>query len=125
PNNQIFIAQLSVWDSENDAHEFFDAYVKRTKLRYPEANQLDTPNPESVSSNSKIERRDSYSWKTNEGGVTIELCGSRVIVFEGVPNGVDPKNLVLTSVTFSGSSYYDDVCFYLKVLASRAFSSIR
>src|SRR6185369_6651018 len=26
PNGQIFLSQLTVWDTENDAREFFDAY---------------------------------------------------------------------------------------------------
>ena len=38
----MFLAQVSVWDTENDAREFFDAYVKRTELRYPGAEQLDS-----------------------------------------------------------------------------------
>ena len=34
PKGEVLIASLSVWDTENDAREFFDAYVKRTELRY-------------------------------------------------------------------------------------------
>ena len=30
----VFIAQLSTWDTENDAREFLDAYAKRTWRRY-------------------------------------------------------------------------------------------
>ena len=35
PKGEVLIASLSTWDTENDAREFFDAYVKRTQLRYP------------------------------------------------------------------------------------------
>jgi len=30
---EVFMAQLTAWDTESDAREFFDAYVKRTKVR--------------------------------------------------------------------------------------------
>src|SRR5713226_1351786 len=43
PQGEILIASLSVWDTENDAREFFDAYVKRTELRYPGAEKLGIP----------------------------------------------------------------------------------
>jgi len=72
PNNQVFIAQLSVWDTENDAREFFDAYVKRTDLRYPGAKKLDG-------------LQESVSWQTNEGTVIIERRNLRVLILEGIP----------------------------------------
>ena len=34
---EVFIAQLTAWDTENDAKEFFDAYAKRIGKRYPDA----------------------------------------------------------------------------------------
>ena len=37
---QVLLAHVSAWDTENDAREFFDAYVKRTAKRYPEATLL-------------------------------------------------------------------------------------
>src|SRR5258708_23017730 len=37
---EVLMTSLSTWDTENDAREFFDAYVKRTELRYPRARQL-------------------------------------------------------------------------------------
>ncbi|HUS09988.1 MAG TPA: hypothetical protein VMZ30_05935 [Pyrinomonadaceae bacterium] len=86
PNNQIFLAQLSVWDTENDAREFFDAYVKRTKLRYPGAKELER-------TGLKPETRNSYSWQTNEGEVTIEIRGLRVVILEGIPDGADSNAL--------------------------------
>jgi hypothetical protein len=82
PNAQVFLSQLTVWDTENDAREFFDAYVKRTELRYPGAKEADSP---LVS-----ERRE---WSTNEGNVVIELRGQRVVILEGIPVGVDTNSL--------------------------------
>ena len=88
PNaGDVFIAQLSVWDTERDAREFFDAYVKRTALRYPEAVRLDSPTPESQTSNSRLETRNSQSGRTAEGAGVIELRGTRVLIQEGGPNG--------------------------------------
>jgi hypothetical protein len=89
PNDQVLLAQLTAWDSENDAREFFDAYVKRTSLRYPDAKVIET-----ATQNSKLETRNLYSWQTSEGAVTVELRGSRVAILEGVPDGVDASVLM-------------------------------
>ena len=89
PNDQVLLAQLTAWDSENDAREFFDAYTKRTRLRYADAKEQETP----AAQNSKAEIRNSYSWQTGDGLVTIELRGSRVVILEGVPAGVDSNKL--------------------------------
>ena len=78
PKGQVFLAQVAVWDTENDAREFFDAYVKRTELRYPGAKP--------VESSPASERR---AWGTSEGGVVIELRGLHVVILEGVPEGAD------------------------------------
>jgi hypothetical protein len=87
PNNQVFLAQLSVWDTENDAREFFDAYVKRTELRYPGAKELKR-------TGLKPETQNSHSWQTNEGEVTIDLHGLRVVILEGIPDGTAPHALL-------------------------------
>src|SRR4029079_1931328 len=42
PHGALFLSQLTVWDTEKDAREFFDAYVKRTELRYPGAQRIDS-----------------------------------------------------------------------------------
>jgi hypothetical protein len=79
------LAHVSAWDTENDAREFFDAYVKRTAKRYPEATLL--PETQSASSNTRL------SWQTSEGRVLIELRDLRVMVIEGIPEGVDAYTL--------------------------------
>jgi hypothetical protein len=94
PKGQVFLAQVTVWDSENDAREFFDAYTKRTELRYPGSRQLGSA--DSITRNSKLETRNSLSWQTTEGRVIIELRGLRVLILEGVPEGVDSNTLVKT-----------------------------
>lgn len=93
----IFIAQLSVWDTENDAREFFEAYVKRTKLRYPDAKRADSSDPERDPGNSRAPTYKLLSWLTGEGKVVIQLRGSRVLVLEGIPEGVD-ENVLLNSL---------------------------
>jgi hypothetical protein len=94
PEGQVFLAQVAAWDTENDAREFFDAYVKRTELRYPDGKQLDSGDPRQLTRNSKPETRNLYSWDTSEGRVIAELRGSRVVILEGVPGGVDANALI-------------------------------
>jgi len=83
---QILLAHVAAWDTENDAREFFDAYVKRTAKRYPGATLL--PETQSPAPNTVL------SWQTSEGRVVIELRGLRVLVIEGIPEGVDANALV-------------------------------
>ncbi len=81
--NQVLVTHVSEWDTAKDAEEFFSAYVKRTVLRYPGATLV------SDASGSETIRR----WETNEGGVVVELRGSRVFVVEGIPTGVSSTDL--------------------------------
>jgi hypothetical protein len=87
PKGEVLIASLSSWDTENDAREFFDAYVKRTGLRYPGATSLDpildTRSPTA-----------SKAFRTLAGNVRIELRGSRVLIVEGIPEQADAKSLL-------------------------------
>lgn len=83
---QVMLAHVSAWDTENDAREFFDAYVKRTAKRYPEATLM----PEKQTSGPNTFLR----WQTLEGRVAIELRGLRVVVIEGIPEGADEKGLL-------------------------------
>jgi hypothetical protein len=94
PRGEVFLAQIAVWDTENDAREFFDAYVKRTKLRYPGARRLDPSDLKLGTRNSKPETRNIYSWTTSEGEVVIELRGLRVMILEGIPEGFDANALL-------------------------------
>jgi hypothetical protein len=77
PRGEVLIASLSTWDTENDAREFFDAYVKRTGLRYPNARLL---------SNTQSPAPDTRVLATSEGQVVIALRGPRVAVLEGLPD---------------------------------------
>jgi hypothetical protein len=83
---QAMIAQVSAWDTEADAREFFDAYVKRTELRYAKANLLtDTQHPTTDTLR---------TWQTTEGQVVMELRGLRVTIIEGLSQQVDANNFL-------------------------------
>lgn len=84
PRGQVCFVSLSVWDTENDAHEFFDAYVKRTRLRYPDATPIEPTRNTQSSTPSK-------RFLTSNGVATIELRGSRVLIVEGRPEIADER----------------------------------
>ncbi|HEX8559622.1 MAG TPA: hypothetical protein VF668_16085 [Pyrinomonadaceae bacterium] len=75
------VAQKTVWDTEADAREFFDAYARRTTRRYG-------VQPAEVAEAGR------QLWQTKEGAVVIEQRGSAVVIAEGVPDGVDAKSLL-------------------------------
>jgi hypothetical protein len=79
--SDVVVAQKSLWDTDGDAREFFDAYVRRTTKRYG-------VEPSEVSESGR------QVWRTKEGGVCVELSGAAVLVVEGVPEGLDAKALV-------------------------------
>jgi DNA-binding transcriptional regulator YdaS (Cro superfamily) len=85
PKGEVLFASLSTWDTENDAREFFDAYVKRTALRYPGATPIDpTLNPG--------DRTLSTALRTSDGTVIIELRGNQVVILEGLPQRISPRS---------------------------------
>jgi hypothetical protein len=85
PLGQVLYVSLSAWDTENDAREFFDAYVKRTERRYAGA----TPIGSTADSAAPLK-----SFRTAEGTVVIELRGNRVIVLEGLPDNANGRSLL-------------------------------
>jgi hypothetical protein len=82
----VCILQRSEWDTPGDATEFYDAYVKRTELRYPGATSIITPY---TSFSSKW--ADGRAWQTNEGKVLILRSDKRVMIIEGLPESADLK----------------------------------
>ncbi|HEV3470585.1 MAG TPA: hypothetical protein VG148_14780 [Pyrinomonadaceae bacterium] len=75
------VALKTVWDTEADAREFFEAYARRTTKRYG----VEPAAPEAAG------RR---AWATPEGDVLLQLAGRTVVVVEGVPEGVRAAALV-------------------------------
>ena len=78
---EVFIAQLTAWDTPLDAKEFFDAYVRRIVKRYSGAQEL-------KSSSERLE------WQTSNGVVAMDLRGSRVAILEGIPSSINANTLL-------------------------------
>jgi hypothetical protein len=76
----VVVALKTVWDTEADAREFYDAYVRRTSKRYG-------------AEPSEVAPADRQVWQTKEGAVVVERQGDAVVILEGVPEGVDAKAL--------------------------------
>jgi hypothetical protein len=88
--SQVFITQMTVWDTDADAREFFDAYARRTEARYAGAAAIEL----SASATGGQAR----GWSTpRDGRIVIELRGKRVLILEGVPEKVD-ANVLLKKV---------------------------
>ena len=85
-NGQVVYVSVSAWDTENDAREFYEAYGKRTLLRYPDGAPFETTTDAQPLTLSKC-------FRTPEGTVTIDLQGSRVRIFEGIPPSVELKSM--------------------------------
>src|ERR1051325_2778972 len=79
--DQVFVVELSTWDTENDSQEFFDAYAKRTRRRYS--------NDQGAETNSATDQSERLEWKTTNGSVVLERRGTRVLILEGLPSGVE------------------------------------
>jgi hypothetical protein len=82
---QVLVAQLTTWDTPEDATEFFAAYVKRTNLRYGVSPDAGTRTKETESS---------FRLRTNEGAVLVERRGARIAILEGVPAAADERKLM-------------------------------
>lgn len=94
PKGEVLFVSSSTWDTETDAREFFEAYVKRTELRYPGAQRLESQSSEDQNRNATAQTPRSRSWSTNEGPVVIELRGARVLILEGLPGRMDSKSVI-------------------------------
>ena len=86
--SDVFLAQLTAWDTTADAAEFFDAYWQRTMKRFPDA----TSTPATVLNNG--DRR--QEWKDSRGRGVMEMRGSRVAVIEGIPANANMNRLLNT-----------------------------
>lgn len=84
--NDVLLAQLSAWDTAVDAREFFDAYLKRTWKRYPDAKATEV-----ITTTARGER---HEWKTSAGRGVLEVRGSRVLILEGIPANAKVEKVV-------------------------------
>ncbi|MDT4894983.1 MAG: hypothetical protein QOH25_60 [Acidobacteriota bacterium] len=85
---EVVIVQVSAWDTPHDAMEFFDAYKKRTELRYPGATPIRSPYTDF-----STKWHDGQAWRTQEGLVFVVRNSDRVVVMEGLPEGMSLKKL--------------------------------
>jgi hypothetical protein len=74
------VAAKTVWDTERDAEEFFDAYARRTTARYAAPPRDDG-------------RGGELFWETKDGGVFINRKGRTIVILEGLPAGADARVL--------------------------------
>jgi hypothetical protein len=84
--SDVFLAQLTAWDTVADASEFFDAYWKRTMKRFPDASS--TPATRSQNGDQRQE------WRAASGRGVMEMRGSRVVILEGIPAKADVNQLL-------------------------------
>lgn len=82
----VMLAQTTVWDTADDAREFFDAYAKRTKLRYKDARF--SGGEQTSASFSAMPPGEV------EGSVSARLKDNRVVILEGVPKGAKVNKLL-------------------------------
>jgi hypothetical protein len=86
-SGQVFITQMTVWDTEAEAREFFDAYARRTETRYSGATPLEMTK--------SADRPEGRGWRTlGEGRVLLELRGRNVLILEGLPEKADQNALL-------------------------------
>lgn len=90
----IFLAQVSVWDTADDAREFFEAYLQRTIKRFPEADKI----MGDLSSNGDSR----HEWTARSGRGVLEIRGSRIVILEGIPAKANVDRL-LSMIWQSGS----------------------
>ncbi len=77
----IVIAQVTAWDSEQDAVEFYNAYANRTTARYPNSTEASAEGTTRV-------------WQTGEGAALMERRGQRVAILEGAPSSISRNALM-------------------------------
>ncbi len=70
---KLLLVHLSVWDTEKDAEEFFQAYIKRTRKRYRQVRE------------SKDSQSDAREFQTPDGEIHLRLREKRVLIIEGLP----------------------------------------
>jgi hypothetical protein len=78
----LFVPQMTVWDTPNDAREFFDAYEKRIAKRFADAKELEGTSD------------DHHTWETAVGRAYLEIKGSRVLIIEGIPPKMELNSLI-------------------------------
>jgi hypothetical protein len=84
-STDMFLAQVTVWDSPADAVEFFDAYLKRCELLFHGTVASFT--------SGALDDKGRKEWKGPSMRGAIEMRGSRVVILEGVPEKANLNRL--------------------------------
>lgn len=84
--SDVFLAQVSVWDTATDANEFFEAYLQRTFKRFPEAGK--------IVGELKSDGDQRHEWTARSGRGVLEIRGSRVVILEGIPEKANVDRLL-------------------------------
>ncbi|MDQ3815600.1 MAG: hypothetical protein M3347_16920 [Armatimonadota bacterium] len=84
----LLLVQHTVWDTPQDAREFFEAYARRTFLRYKNDGVKETSR---AGSRTRALRR---TWRTHQGAVILERRGARVLIVEGIPQRINSARLL-------------------------------
>jgi hypothetical protein len=74
-SNDVVVTQMTAWDTEQDAIEFFNAYAKRSARRYEQVESVDS---------GKDSQDFKRVWNTKEGVVAMERRANRVLIVEGL-----------------------------------------
>ena len=83
---QVVYVSVSAWDTEKDAREFFDAYVKRTEQRFTATKQTTAHN--------QLRTATSASWNVSTDSVIVEVQGKRVVVIEGLAQSARSRSVL-------------------------------
>jgi hypothetical protein len=83
---ETMLAQETVWDTEQDAGEFFDAYVKRTQKRRGLVARREGPADD--------DKTPPNIFVSDDRSVTIMRAGTHVTILEGVPPKKDAISLM-------------------------------
>jgi hypothetical protein len=83
---ETLLAQVTAWDTEQDASEFFDAYVKRTQKRLGLAARRE--------GRADNEKTSPDIFVSGDRTVAVRRAGSRVTIIEGVPPKKDAAALM-------------------------------
>jgi hypothetical protein len=84
--HETTLAQLSTWDTEQDAGEFCTAYIRRTSARYKDAKFSGEEIMDFIGTQAW--------WQTAEGRVVIQRRGAQVLILEGLPDKADFDTLL-------------------------------
>ncbi len=75
---QLLLVWHTVWDTQQDAQEFFQIYSDVIEKRYAKKFTIS-------SKNSSITSLDRRLWNTDDGDIYMEIRGTNVLILDGVP----------------------------------------